>query len=57
MNIQLNNPLTLLSINILGIGIDVTFDRTKENAELPPENSITLFVNCPIGKWSHSWSV
>lgn len=57
MNIQLNNPLTLLSVNVLGIGIDVTFDRTKENAEAPPENSITLFVNCPIGKWSHSWSV
>ena len=49
MQIELQNPISLLSLNILGFGIDVTYGHTPES------HTLTVCANFAFGCWSKVW--
>lgn len=50
MKIELQNPIALLSLNVLGFGVDVAYGKTET------ERTLSVCVNFAFGCWSKTWT-
>lgn len=62
MKFELQNPLPLISINAVGIGIDLTYGTALRNpsaTESAPryDHLLTCTVNFIVGRYMKSWTV
>ena len=55
MAIELNNPLPLISITVLGIGFEVTYYTDSPDTSQPPHRMIALDINYVIGSQGFTW--
>lgn len=54
MALTIINPVPVLSVNFLGIGIDVTWGITGEPGIEKP--TVTLAINFILGQYLKSWT-
>lgn len=55
MKIRLNNPLDLLSLKLLGLGVVLSIHHDGD--EVVPGRWVTLSITYAVGGWSKSWKV
>jgi len=55
MKIELNNPLPLISVQLLGIGLEVTYYTDSPDTSQPPNRMMALDINFVIGSKGFTW--
>ncbi len=51
----LNNPLPLITINLLGIGFEISYYTDSPNTDQPPHRMVSLDINAVIKSWGFTW--
>lgn len=55
--LSLQNPIALLSLNILGVGIDVAYAKETEQPSGATVHTITVCANFAVGCWSKHFRI